>query len=291
MSTEQINCEKNHSAAETKRQAIKESMKEWFLRRYEDPSENTPYDSSEGGFLYIWGGPCEPNEVLFDEFDGKVDDDLIDEVAEELASIRDEWARIPTIEDYDGMDIPLEVFDRFVENLSLIKQELANLKHVADNNFVCSLLFAYTITSLEAYLSDAFLNCMKIPKYLLKFVETDTKLRKERTTATNILETLQISANTCIQKIVFHRLDRVQAMYQNSLGIDLPPGILEIESEIQKRHDIIHRGCRDKKGNEFLISQTEVESLLSSVERFVKALDAKMPKVTMVDQAVKGSEI
>ena len=29
----------------------------WFRERFEDPVEETPYNSREGGYLYIWGGP------------------------------------------------------------------------------------------------------------------------------------------------------------------------------------------------------------------------------------------
>lgn len=44
----------------------KEIMKQWFLKRYCDPIENTPYDSGEGGYQYIFGGPFDALAALSD---------------------------------------------------------------------------------------------------------------------------------------------------------------------------------------------------------------------------------
>ncbi len=33
-----------------------ELLRDWFFERYEDPANSTPYNSAEGGYLYIWGG-------------------------------------------------------------------------------------------------------------------------------------------------------------------------------------------------------------------------------------------
>lgn len=44
------------SAEELRRKRKKtktEVMRSWFLSNYEDPAENTPYESAEGGYIYI----------------------------------------------------------------------------------------------------------------------------------------------------------------------------------------------------------------------------------------------
>jgi hypothetical protein len=45
-----------------------EAMVGWFNANFEDPAEATPYDSAEGGYQYIWGGPCDANEELEQAF-------------------------------------------------------------------------------------------------------------------------------------------------------------------------------------------------------------------------------
>jgi len=32
-------------------------MADWFLANFENPAECTPYESAEGGYQWIWGGP------------------------------------------------------------------------------------------------------------------------------------------------------------------------------------------------------------------------------------------
>lgn len=68
-----------------------EVMRNWFFSIYEDPVENTPYESREGGYIYIWGGPYEASEELADEFGGIVPDEIIDALVSELNEISWVW--------------------------------------------------------------------------------------------------------------------------------------------------------------------------------------------------------
>jgi len=48
----------------------KDVMRHWFISNYENPAERTPYESKEGGYIYIWGGPYDAGEVLGELFGG-----------------------------------------------------------------------------------------------------------------------------------------------------------------------------------------------------------------------------
>jgi len=61
-----------------------EAMVEWFHSNFEDPSESTPHD--EGEFVYIWGGPYEAYDQLFDAFGGDASEELIARAVEEVQS-------------------------------------------------------------------------------------------------------------------------------------------------------------------------------------------------------------
>src|SRR6267154_494604 len=74
------------------RETQMEAMREWFFQNFEDPAQNTPYDSGEGGFQFIWGGPYDPKDELDSEFGGLVPDDLIEELADKLSDIAIEWS-------------------------------------------------------------------------------------------------------------------------------------------------------------------------------------------------------
>ena len=62
----------------------KEYMRHWFHRNFEDPSNETPRD--DGEFIYIWGGPYDAHEQLFDEFGSLVSEKRIQEVADEIVN-------------------------------------------------------------------------------------------------------------------------------------------------------------------------------------------------------------
>ena len=56
----------------------------WFLGMFEDPANETPYESREGGYQYIWGGPYEAQDELDREFGGLVSEDVIDSAVSEV---------------------------------------------------------------------------------------------------------------------------------------------------------------------------------------------------------------
>jgi hypothetical protein len=80
------------------------ALRSWFLERFCDPAHNTPYESAEGGYQFIHGGPYDPADVLPDRFGAIVEDDVIEEVVGELyEQVGHQWAplasRVP--DDYD----------------------------------------------------------------------------------------------------------------------------------------------------------------------------------------------
>lgn len=58
----------------------------WFNSMYEDPAQETPYNSEEGGYLYIWGGPYAADEELYDEFGSFISEEVIQSAVEEVTS-------------------------------------------------------------------------------------------------------------------------------------------------------------------------------------------------------------
>jgi hypothetical protein len=86
-----------------------ELMIGWFHLNYEDPAQKTPYESAEGGYQWIWGGPYEARDVLYSKFGELVSEALIEEAVEEIE--RDgltDWAPVHTGDDYDEPEPPEE---------------------------------------------------------------------------------------------------------------------------------------------------------------------------------------
>lgn len=78
------------------RQRQMEYVRHWFERNFEDPANETPYSSEDGGYLYVWGGPYDAREQLYDEFGQLVPADRIEEVADQVEAHGIlEWAAGP----------------------------------------------------------------------------------------------------------------------------------------------------------------------------------------------------
>ncbi|MEP3247545.1 MAG: P-loop NTPase fold protein [Sneathiella sp.] len=70
-----------------------DEMVQWFHELYEDPQNETPYDSEEGGYIYVHGGPFDANDVLQEEFGSRVSDYDIEQAVNKIESDgTHEWA-------------------------------------------------------------------------------------------------------------------------------------------------------------------------------------------------------
>ena len=69
-----------------------EYMEAWFRHLFEDPANETPYESAEGGYQYVWGGPYDHRDQLYDQFGDVVSEALIERLAQRLDGYGHEWA-------------------------------------------------------------------------------------------------------------------------------------------------------------------------------------------------------
>jgi len=93
----------------------RELMIAWFHANYEDPAERTPYESAEGGYQWIWGGPYDAREELSTQFGDIASEALIEEVAKHVERHGlFEWAPIDRgddLEEPEGPDTPPDIYD------------------------------------------------------------------------------------------------------------------------------------------------------------------------------------
>ena len=259
-----------------------EIAKHWFFQHYEDPVHNTPYESAEGGYIYIWGGPHDAHDVLHSEFSDIIPEDVVEAAADELENEHDvtEWASIPGPEDFD---IPSEYFVKFQGNIFTAERLLVQPINKPDEAAFFALLYANAITTLEAYLADAFISLvLKHPSLLRKFVESDPIFKTQRISVAELFmhaDSLPKRVRDHLYVLPFHRLEKVQKMYHAVLGITFPPGLRDILEAVQVRHDIIHRNGVTKEGEQITLARNDVESLLSRVQDLVGQVDNKIRDV------------
>lgn len=69
-----------------------EQLVEWFFENYEDPANGVPYESAEGGYQYIAGGPYDPQEELSEHFPD-ASPALIEEALKRIHPLGFEWVK------------------------------------------------------------------------------------------------------------------------------------------------------------------------------------------------------
>jgi hypothetical protein len=85
-----------------------EQMTTWFHSNFENPAESAPYESAEGGYQYIWGGPYDAREELDAAFGDQLTALVGAEAADDLLTFatsaleedgNTEWGGIPREEE------------------------------------------------------------------------------------------------------------------------------------------------------------------------------------------------
>lgn len=269
-----------------------ELMREWFLARYCDPAMETPYESAEGGYIWIWGGPYYADEELQGRFAHVVDEDVIEELAEDLN--RDggyQWAPVRRDDDRDYEDMFGLDVDRPDDPLSRLKERLADATSVLSLEGVAPpmeqqlsrMAFGAAISALEAYLWETVAYWTKGNREVLKgIVENMPELRDQPIKLGEVFdahEGIEARVMLYLQNLVWHRFDKAAMLMRFGLGIK-PPSFKPFQEALAKRHDIVHRSGHDKDGNPVFVTAQDARDLAAAVEEFAsKVYEAIVDKL------------
>ena len=270
-----------------------EVMRGWFSQHYSDPVI-LPYDSSEGGYQWIWNGPFEAKEELSEEFSGVVKDLALDALAHELTKQNWQWSgnpdSLPTDED-EVVDLSsLHLTPHDILHMSLDEIETATrLKQLGDSEqFLHRLLFANVITALETYFADRFrLEIKGDAELIQKLIETDPELKDQKiylSKAAATVKNLEEPVFKRLGDVIWHRLQAVSAMYNDTLGIKFPTGLGSLYTAISKRHDIVHRNGKSiKDGQMGSWDNAAIFSLVANVRKLSAHLEQALQKRKVPD--------
>ncbi|MEK6304216.1 MAG: hypothetical protein AABO41_26305 [Acidobacteriota bacterium] len=264
------------------RDTQREVMETWFRRNFEDPAEGTPYESREGGYIWIGGGPYDAHEQLEAEFSGIVPDDVIEELVRELEEECLVWAP-----NYDQLVDDIGRITEYYSNFCGAIHDITELLNttVPDSAAPCflRLLFVNVITALETYLSDAFTNTvMSDAGVLRRFLETTPEFKAEKISLADVFkaaEEAEAKAKAYLGNVVWHNIGRVMPMYRATLDIEFRGDTSVVFRAILTRHDIVHRNGKRRDGSEILIKPSDVSCLISSVEFLVQGIDDQLSRV------------
>jgi hypothetical protein len=260
-----------------------EAMKGWFRERYEDPAERTPYESAEGGYIWIFGGPYDAHEELEAEFSGIVPDEVIAHLAEELNDIMPWWARSTDYDNdeddslWEAISANADARGTFTKAIGTI-QEIMKMAPPALAERIHSLLFANAITALEVYLADTFIKKVVTDEASLrKFFEGTHGLTKKhvRLQAFPSHASAVSAAKTALMKISWHNLGRAESLYRETLGIAFTDAVRALDAAVAIRHDIIHRNGKTTDGIAHKLGAPQVYEVISGAAELVETVEGE----------------
>ncbi|WP_145574287.1 hypothetical protein [Yersinia alsatica] len=285
-----------------------EVMRNWFFENFEDPANACPYESREGGYAYIYGGPYDASEELQAMFDNYVKSDYINELVGELQEHCYDWSgNSNNIDDwydedlYDAVTSSEEPFVKFVKNIEGIKSLAKSESKDERKDHLLSLLYTNVITALETIYVELFINSIeKDESYIADFIEngkTEFKVSKEIIALPFKGEPIEKIREELIKAIKehlisasWHNTDLVVKRYKATFDIkvqrDWP--IEAIQNATLKRNHLVHRGGKDKDGNPVVITEQDLEQLLDHAmslgKKLYDNLDNEIQKKAHMDE-------
>lgn len=268
------------------RETQKEVMRTWFFANYEDPAERTPYESREGGYIYIWGGPYDAYEEISGVFEAYVPDDVIQDLVDELKHYCLEWTSVPRDDDYDDYYLSVllsntEFHKTLVESLERVNA-LLNLNVEVDEQLrqhYLRLLHISVIMALESFLSDGFIiTVMSYPALVRKFVETNPDFARQKFALSELFqkaEVIEDEVKHYLSSLLWHNLEKIKPMYKTTLDIEFPEDLGDLFRAILMRHDLVHRNGKTKDGKEILLNRSDVSDLIELVRTFGEHVDGQ----------------
>jgi hypothetical protein len=263
-------------------------MRHWFDDRY-DPPDELPYDSSEGGFQWIWGGPYDARDVIENEFGGIASDKAIEELVSELRDINFEWSGKPSDEDFDDdyladlIDSGTDPFLTLLGSMNEIESAAKIKTSAAKQKTLHKLLFANVITALETFLGDSFMKTLSgSDQYLEDFVFKTPHFRNTEIKLCDIFERFKKIDGEVRSYVLahnWHMLKESGMMFKRAFDIKFPETPPTIANGIRERHDIVHRNGKTSDGKDGSWDLSKILALNKAILAFSGAIDDQVKKL------------
>lgn len=263
------------------------AIRAWFLGRYCDPVDETPYNGREGGFQFIHGGPYDPADVLADRFSNVVGEEVLQGVIDEMhASVGDEWAPIwsGALDDYDDdygviVENSSEPLCRLRERLAQSQQLLTLEGNASAKLLAQNLAFSSVITALESFLWETVVYWVDHDEGTITNIVTKIQIFRDQPLKLGEIfdrrENLKDEIKAYLQNMVWHQWKHVAPLFKLGLGLtDL--SFRQFEAPVIKRHDIVHRSGFTKDGKAIVVDADETRTLCDLVLTFASGLEDKL---------------
>ena len=265
---------------------------DWFGYLFCDPVEETPY--IDGEYHYVYGGPYDPRDVIYDYFSHLIDESVIEKAVEEITS-DGLWEFAPTSMHPDQIAIADEYYaeqeyqdwlksgDAHAQFLTakgeldaFFHSEVANTEKILLKRMV----FMQAWSILEAYLAGRMIKAVKdSPAAISNLYKRHPDLRDLNFKAKNFAEDPDLLTTTALSYLSrksYHALDQVFHLYSYAFGPLEEAGVSVSEEMnvlcalVSKRHDCVHRNGRTTDDEEVKIQEDDILVVLNEGAKLVE---------------------
>lgn len=282
-----------------------EYIDEYFRETYQIAESVPDWSDDSDKVRYECDGET-LEEILSNDLrcEGKVLDEIIDNLinfdyksiargAEDFYSTYDLYESIADAEqrwgndlDYYEIEAALTATDSLLslgKNLDLLTSLIQKNDELEPDlqKFQMMMTFTFCITSLETYLADTFIRTVYTNEAVKKIYVFKWKPFKETKISLNEiyneLKKIDKRVKDELIGIIFHNLGNIKPIYRDVLKIDIGD-IAFLSQCVNKRHDFVHRGGKDKEGKEITTSKEEILKMIQDIYSMCTKIDAEIQK-------------
>jgi hypothetical protein len=150
------------------------------------------------------------------------------------------------------------------------------------------MIFAETISSMEAYLGDTLLGAVLTnPKAMQRLAVKDKELSTEKVPLNVILANPNVvrdKIRTYLKGLLYHNLPKIEAIFKIALEVNIFPDEdlkVRLLGFVQLRHDVVHRNGKDKDGEEHSFPADWVMEAMENVRTFVENVESSVSRARL----------
>ncbi|AKO51388.1 hypothetical protein ABA45_02285 [Marinobacter psychrophilus] len=242
------------------------------------PQDPMAEQHSDSGTEYFDSAIC---DGCGKNFDVEVTDTYfeVDVIVAEAVDLSFDVRDLPEEDDVSWIIQSTQQFEEFTEVIQGVVALVETSVPTHADRTLRNMLYVQTVTTVEAYLSGAFIHAVLNSEELIqKLVESDPELAKQKFSLKEIFtqwEGLRITVGKYLKALIFHDLRKIKPMFKDVLGIEFPD-IPWLFQAVLIRHDCVHRNGLDKDGNRHEITKSQVMELARSSADFVSQIDQEL---------------
>lgn len=167
-------------------------------------------------------------------------------------------------------------FDTFLAEIQATKQ---NITLQTNSDFHYPLYFSHIFTLMEQYLNEVFIHEISTERNRLIKLSHHPKFQSETLKIPFLMHnSVESYLIFTMQNMVWHRLNEVDVLYRQVLGISLNTNN-QIYSYLKIRHDIVHRNGFDILGNYKKISDEILVNCIIEMLKFITDIDKQYQRI------------